>query len=216
MVENTIVNMWIPGGTSGLGKGVSDYFKDNFPEDLVITPTGKELDVRYPFFEEVDCDALIYFSGVNIDGLVREISLEDQNEIISVNCTGFINCLQACLPGMRRRGKGSILYISSYLAHRTLRGTGVYSASKAFSESIVKTIAVEEGRKGITANAIALGYFDGGMTSNVPEEILNEQLNKAPINTLGTIEDLSLTIFSLLGSSFTTGSILNMDGGISL
>ena len=85
------------------------------------------------------------------------MTAEQWQRDIDVNLTGAFRVVQACLPGMRERGHGRIVVISSGAARGGLPGQVAYAASKAGLLGMVKTIAAENARRGITANAVLPG-----------------------------------------------------------
>src|SRR5258705_264445 len=92
-------------------------------------------------------------------------------------------------------------------------GTGVYAATKAFNDNIVRTCALENSKYGITANSLQLGYFNAGLTYKVPQDILTKVINKIPMGRLGNGEDLITAIRFIFNSPYFTGVNLQLSGG---
>jgi 3-oxoacyl-[acyl-carrier protein] reductase len=93
-------------------------------------------------------------------------------------------------------------------------GTSIYSASKAFNDNLVKTIALENAKYHITSNSIQLGYFDGGLTNKVPESIMKQVMEQIPLKRLGAVEELLRAVKFLIETEYVTGSNLTMAGGL--
>ena len=144
------------GATGGLGEAIAQECE--FDGHNVIRLGSKDLDVRdfracQKFFNENLINVVINASGVNHDKFVHKLGQEDQyliNHLLEVNLKGSINVASACLPGMRDRGYGRIIYISSVLSTHNILGTALYSSCKAFIDRLVKSISAENISKGVT------------------------------------------------------------------
>ena len=117
---------------------------------------------------------------------------------------------------MRKNNYGRIILISSVLSSMAVPGTGVYSATKAFADSLVKTATVENLSKGITCNSIQLGYFDAGMAHEIPDKILDHVINKIPLKRLGNMQELFQTIDYLINTEYISGTSIKINGGINI
>ena len=95
---------------------------------------------------------------------------------------------------MRANGHGRIILASSITVDKNVMGTSVYAAAKAYYENLVKTIAIENANKGITANCIQLGYMDGGLTYTLPEDFIQKTIKTIPSQRLGTGKEIAQTI----------------------
>lgn len=117
---------------------------------------------------------------------------------------------------MRLNNYGRIIYFSSVVAHRPPAGTTAYAASKAALEGLTRAQAIELSRFGITVNCVAPGYFDAGMISSVEENIRQDIIKNTPAQRLGMAEELAETITHLSNrkTSFTTGQIIHINGGL--
>lgn len=210
-------NICIVGGSGGLGSKLTAILDKHY---YVKSLSSKELDIRNyksckEFFSNVSYDVVINLSGVNHDKFVHKLDQEDQyliNYLLEVNLHGSVNLASACLPGMRERGFGRIIYISSVLAKKNVLGTGLYSSCKAFIDRFTKSVSAENVAKGVTCNSIQLGYFDGGMTSklNSPDKFKEE----IPLKRWGTIEELYKTIDYIINTEYLTGANIPINGGL--
>lgn len=203
------------GGSGGLGKKVSEAL-----EGYKITSlSSKDLDIRSydkckEFFDSNEIDVVINLAGVNHDKFIHKLGKQDEymiNYILEVNLRGSVNIAAACLPGMRDRGYGRLIYISSVLATKIVPGTALYSSCKAFIDRFVKSASAENISKGVTVNSIQLGYFDGGLTYKLPNP--DEIKNSLPLKRWGTAKELVKTIEYFIQNEYATGMNLQLNGG---
>lgn len=205
------------GGSGGLGKTITKLLEK---KHTCISLGSKDCDVTSE--DEVnktlsifnDFETIIYLSVKNIDGQIHNQTEETCQEQIDVNIHGFLNVLRHCTPTFRENGIGRIIYISSILSTKQIRGTGIYSATKSFCESVVKTYSLENSKYGITANTIQLGYFEGGLTDKVPDNVLNEVINKIPLKRLGTVNEIVSVIETIINNEYLNGTTISITGGL--
>jgi NAD(P)-dependent dehydrogenase (short-subunit alcohol dehydrogenase family) len=206
------------GGTGGLGSKLTERLTDY----ELISLGSKDLDItdseaiQY-FFKNNNIDIVINMSGVNHDCFIHKLPLCDKNLInkqIDVNIKGTLNILSSCLSNMRNNFYGRIITISSVLAEKPVVSTGVYAGCKGFIDSLVKVVALENASKNITCNSIQLGYFDGGLTYNIPENFRQSVLDTIPMNRWGTIDELENIIRFLINTPYVTGTNIKINGGI--
>ena len=211
--------MLILGGTGGLGKELTKAFE----EDYEVTSLGsKDLDItdfrKLELYFHVNVyDVVINLSGYNHDSFLHkydEDMIHEAKRQLDVNTLGNVNLLAACLPKMRENKYGRIILASSVLSSKPVVGTSVYSASKSFIDSLVKTCALENCSKGITCNAIQMGYFDGGMAHRLPEKFQTIIKRKIPMARFGSIQELKDTIVYLINTEYVTGTSLKINGGL--
>jgi acetoacetyl-CoA reductase len=137
---------------------------------------------------------------------------------IDVNLTGAFRVIQACLPGMRERGYGRIVVISSVAAAAGLPGQVAYAASKAGLLGLVKTVAAENIGHGITANAILPGMIATEKVQAMPPEVLERVTEFQPSGRLGAPEEVAGLVLYLTSdeAGYVTGQDILIDGGMSL
>jgi 3-oxoacyl-[acyl-carrier protein] reductase len=201
------------GGSSGLAKKALPNLNNYTIEAL----SSKDCDVRdYESVKEKikTADVVIYFSVINYDNLITNLVYEEVNHAIDVNIKGFINTLKACGTEFKEKKSGKVIYISSILSSDPIRGTGMYSASKAFCDTLVKVFAKENGKYGITCNSIQLGYFDGGLTYKVPESVLDTVKKQIPVNRFGDTAELASLIDQIIKNDYLNGSVIKLSGGL--
>jgi NAD(P)-dependent dehydrogenase (short-subunit alcohol dehydrogenase family) len=203
------------GGTGGLGTKLISNIGDEYDCIVIgskLCDVTNEESVK-KFINNIDFDIIVYLSVKNIDGFIHKHSSENIDTQISVNINGFLNVLRHSTEKMREKKFGRVIYISSVLSKNPIRGTGIYSASKAFCDNLIKTYSLENSKYGITANSIQLGYFDGGLTEKVPTEILDGVLKSIPLKRLGDVSEMSKLIKTIIDVEYINGTNLSITGG---
>lgn len=203
------------GGTGGLGSQLVNLLSTEYE---CVSIGSKICDVTNDnsvkeFINKTDFDIIIYLSVKNIDGLIHKQTLDNVTKQLDVNLNGFINVIRHSTEKMRTNKFGRIIYISSVLSKNPIRGTGIYSASKAFCDNLIKTYSLENSKYGITANSIQLGYFDGGLTERVPEDVLSNVLKSIPLKRLGYVSEMSNLIKTIIETEYINGTNISITGG---
>jgi 3-oxoacyl-[acyl-carrier protein] reductase len=160
-------------------------------------------------------DILVNNAGINRDGLLHKASAENWEAVVAVNLTGPFNCTKAVLPGMRTRGYGRIVNMSSLTARIGIFGTGYYATTKAGLIGLTKVTAVENATKGITCNALAPGYINTDMMNKYPAEQNAKLIATIPVGRFAEpteVADAALFLASD-SSSYITGAVLDINGG---
>lgn len=161
-------------------------------------------------------DVLINNAGISKNGMSWKLTSADFNEVIAVNLTAPFLLCHGLIPAMRSNNFGRIINISSVVAQTGVPGTAAYAASKAGILGLTKTIAKELASQPITCNALALGYFDQGMISEVSPEMQEQIISQIPKNKLGGVETVLAAIDWLLKeeSDYVTGQTISLNGGL--
>jgi 3-oxoacyl-[acyl-carrier protein] reductase len=156
-------------------------------------------------------------------GIVRAMTIAKMNitdwaRDLAVNLTGPFNTIKACLPGMLEQGWGRIINISSIAGTMGGAGQCSYAATKAGLIGLTKTAALEGARKGVTANAVVLGVFDGGSFYEVAPEFRERIIKRLAMRRTGTPQELSNVVVFLASeeSSYITGEAIEVSGGAGL
>lgn len=160
-------------------------------------------------------DILINNAGITHDSSLHKMTYEQWRTVIDVDLGGCFNTCRAVIGGMRARGFGRIVNISSVNALSGQFGQTNYCAAKAGIIGFTKALALEGASRGITANAIAPGYTDTGMVGAVPEKILQDIVAHVPVGRLAKPEEIARGILFLVDdkAEFVTGVTLSINGG---
>lgn len=161
-------------------------------------------------------DVLINNAGITIDNFLTKMAIDDWNKVIAINLTGTFNCAKAVAPIMMEKGKGCIVNVSSVVGVYGNIGQSNYVASKAGVIGLTKAWAKEFGKKGIRVNAVAPGFIKTPMTDKVPDKVIEYMVSKTPMSRMGEAYEVANAILFLVSdeSSFITGHILHVDGGL--
>jgi 3-oxoacyl-[acyl-carrier protein] reductase len=160
---------------------------------------------------------LINNAGIAGEGILATFPAVDATRIIEVNLLGVLYMTRAFLRQLlATKGGGRIINISSIVGLRGYTGLSAYSASKAGIDGLTRAVAREVGRRGITCNSIAPGYFLTEMSKTLLPAQRAQIINRTPLNRLGEPLDMLEAVKFLLseGASFITGQTLVIDGGI--
>lgn len=157
--------------------------------------------------------ALVNNAGITRDNVFPFISRVDWNEVIATSLTGFYNVTQSVLPSMLRNRYGNIVNVSSTAGLAGAQGQTNYSAAKAGLIGATKSLALEVAKRKIRVNAVAPGFIETEMTSNLDKEKLTKVI---PMNRFGLAEEVAKVISFLLSddSSYITGETLSVNGGL--
>ncbi len=159
-------------------------------------------------------DILVNNAAINVLMPVSEYSQEDWDRVIEVDLTGCFVLIRRLLPGMKQRGRGSIVNVTSIAAFIGNAREGPYAAAKAALHSLARSVAVEGGPFGVRANAVAPGIIESRFVSKdaARYEALAAQ---APLRRIGRAEEVAEAIVFLASerSSYVTGEVLNVSGG---
>ncbi len=161
-------------------------------------------------------DILVNNVGITRDTLLMRMTEEQWDAVISVNLKSVFNLTKAVINFMLKQKSGSIINMSSIVGVSGNAGQTNYSASKAGMIGFTKSIAKETGSRNIRCNAIAPGFIITEMTENLPEDVINEWVNKIPLKRGGTPEDVAHTALFLASdlSSYVTGQTIHVCGGM--
>jgi 3-oxoacyl-[acyl-carrier protein] reductase len=161
-------------------------------------------------------DILVNNAGVAKDNLALRMKKDDWDLVIATNLTGAFLAIQQVLQGMMRERWGRIINISSVVGEMGNAGQANYAASKAGLIGLTKTLAQEMGSRNITVNAVAPGYIETDMTSNLSAELKEKMLANIPLKRMGRAEDVAAAVKFLASeeAAYITGHVLDVNGGI--
>ncbi len=231
----------VTGGTRGIGEAISKALNDagykvaanyagnddaaNKFKDETGIPVYKwdvsDFDACAEGIGKVESDlgpveVLVNNAGITRDGMFHRMTKEHWDAVINTNLSGLFNMTRHVWEGMRERGFGRIISISSVNGQKGQMGQVNYSAAKAGDIGFTKALAQEGAFKGITVNAVCPGYIGTEMVRAVPEEVLKEKiLPLIPVGRLGEPEEIGRCVVFLASdeAGFITGSSLSANGG---
>ncbi|MDR9484511.1 MULTISPECIES: acetoacetyl-CoA reductase [Sediminimonas] len=160
-------------------------------------------------------DVVVANAGITRDAPFHKMTPEQWQQVIDTNLTGVFNTVHPIWPGMRERGFGRVIVISSINGQKGQFAQANYAATKAGDLGIVKSLAQEGAAKGITANAICPGYIATEMVMAVPEKVRDSIVAQIPTGRLGEPEEIArcVTFLASDDASFINGSTISANGG---
>ena len=163
-----------------------------------------------------DVDILVNNAGITRDGVLHRMTKDNWDAVIRTNLDSVFNLTRLVIEGMRKRGFGRIISISSVNGRKGQLGQANYSAAKAGLLGFTKAVAQEGAAKGITCNVIAPGYINTEMVQAVPKDVLEAKiLPQIPVGRLGSAEEIArcVAFLSADDAGFITGACLDANGG---
>jgi acetoacetyl-CoA reductase len=230
----------VTGGTRGIGYAIAERLKaDGFRvavgyagNEAAAQTCCRDLDVmavKGNVGEFDDCaravkeveaalgpiDVLVNNAGITRDAMLHKMTPQQWNEVIFVNLASIFNMSRQVIDGMRERGYGRIINISSINGQKGQMGQTNYSAAKAGVIGFTKALAQETANKGITVNAVAPGYIDTEMVAAVPPNVMERIVGAIPVGRLGKAQEIAACVAFLAreDASFITGACLTANGG---
>lgn len=160
-------------------------------------------------------DILINNAGITRDGMFHRVTPEQWREVIDTNLSGVFNMTHPVWPGMRERGFGRVIIISSINGQKGQMGQVNYAASKAGELGFARALSLEGARAGITVNAICPGYIATDMVMAVPEKVRDSIIAQIPVGRLGETSEIARCVVFLASeeAGFITGATLAANGG---
>ena len=161
-------------------------------------------------------DILVNNAGITKDNLLLRMSKDDWDSVLDINLNSVFYSTKSVLRPMLKQKFGRIINVTSVVGVMGNPGQGNYAASKAGVIGFTKSIAKEVAHKGITCNAIAPGFIETDMISSLPKEYLDNIIGMIPQKKLGRPQDVGAlaAFFASDMSTYITGQVVNIDGGI--
>ncbi|MEK9754456.1 MAG: SDR family NAD(P)-dependent oxidoreductase [Rhodospirillaceae bacterium] len=186
-----------------------DYLAIDFADTAATEAFAKEARALAP-------DILINNAGINKIGAFAEIAPEDFRRIQQVNVTAPFILIAAVIDGMKAKGWGRIVNISSIWGKISKEFRASYSSSKFAIDGMTAALSAEVAKHGILANCVAPGFIDTELTRRVlGDDGIAELVSKVPIGRLGTVEEVATFVAWLAGpdNTFISGQNIAIDGG---
>jgi acetoacetyl-CoA reductase len=213
----------VTGAAAGIGSAIADRLRaDGLEVTTIDRAEGCDHTLDLVADELPDLSAIdVCVSNAAITDTIapaHRMTAEQWARDIDVNLTGAFRAVQACLSGMRERRWGRVVVISSGGAISGLPGQVAYSASKAGLLGMVKTLAAEGVRRGITANAVLPGMVATEKVLAMPAEILERVRESLPAGRLAEPSEVAGLVSYLAseGAAYVTGQAIGIDGGAAL
>lgn len=223
----------ITGASRGIGKFLFDRYSQN--KDVCgtyLTTVPKTLE-QGNFFqvdvssrESVECFfqtmndklvdiVLINCAGISYNCFTHKSEPEKWRRVVETNLIGTYHMIRFALPLMRCQNYGRIINFSSVIAQKGTPGVSAYAASKAGLWGLTRSLAQENGSKGITINNINLGYVQAGMgVEQVPKAFQNIIKEQIPSKEFCTLSDILKTVDYLIDTPYINGTSIDLNGGL--
>lgn len=161
-------------------------------------------------------DILVNNAGITRDTLIMKMSEKDWDDVLNVNLKGTFVCTQKVCRSMLKQREGVIINISSVIGISGNPGQSNYAASKGGIIAYTKSAAKEFSSRNVRVNAVAPGFIETEMTSQLPQAVIENYLESIPLKRAGTAVDVAnLCIFlASEDASYITGQTINVDGGL--
>ena len=161
-------------------------------------------------------DILVNNAGITKDTLLMRMSEEQWDAVINVNLKSVFNFTKAVSAVMLRQKSGSIISMSSVVGVSGNAGQANYAASKAGIIGFTKSLAKEIASRNILVNAVAPGFIETNMTDVLKDDVKQEIAKNIPLKRMGTTQDVANVVKFLASddSSYITGQVINVDGGM--
>ncbi|MEM6416110.1 MAG: acetoacetyl-CoA reductase [Pseudomonadota bacterium] len=230
----------VTGGTRGIGLAISEGLKSNGFKVAATYAGNDEAATAFsdktgiPAFkwdvgdyaackegvekiesEHGPTDILVNNAGITRDAMFHKLSPEQWNEVIRADLDSVFNMSHQVFPGMRSRGFGRIVNISSINGQKGQMGQTNYSAAKAGMIGFTRALAQEGAFKGVTVNAIAPGYIATDMVAKIDDKVKESIVSQIPVGRLGEADEIARCVAFLAddAAGFITGSVLTANGG---
>lgn len=219
----------VTGGASGIGRATAELLQAKGVETAVLDLQGgvhcdvsDEASVARAVAEVRQTlgpiDILVNAAGIAAGGPISEDRYVDSwHGSLAVNLTGAMHMVRACLEDLQRDGAGRIVNIASTEALGAGRMTGPYTVAKHAVVGFTRSLAVDLGRSGVTANCVCPGATLTGMTAVIPEADRNTFARRnIPVGRYGRPEEIAHMIVALTApeASFVNGAVIAVDGGM--
>ena len=179
-----------------------------------------ETEALVPRVEEAmgQLDMLVANAGVTKDNLFVQLRDEDWEQVIAINLSATFRLARAAVRGMMRRRFGRVIAITSVVGSTGNPGQANYVAAKAGITGMIKSIAQEYAKRGVTANCVAPGFIVTPMTDKLNDKQRETIMAKIPASRAGTVEEVAAAVAFLASNeaAYVTGQTLHVNGGMAM
>src|SRR6195256_1295010 len=209
---------------SGTRREVLDQLAGELKHRVHVLPCNladkDEVEALVPKAEEAmgKLDILVANAGITKDNLMVQLRDEDWDQVVAVNLTATFRLARAAVRGMMRRRFGRVIGIASVVGVTGNPGQSNYIASKAGLIGMIKSVAAEYARRGVTANAIAPGFIASAMTDKLNDKQRDAILARVPAGRLGSGTDVAAAAVYLASeeAGYVSGQTIHVNGGMAM
>jgi len=195
--------------TIGLDEDMNAYYKVDVSDSKAV----KEMIASIK--NSLSQIVLLNCAGISYNSFAHKADIEKWGRVIDVNLKGTFNVIHEVLSLMREQGYGRIINFSSVIASLPTPGVSAYAASKAGLVGLTKSLAAENAAKGITVNAINLGYVNIGMGVNdVPAAYQEKMKTQIPAGRFCEPEEVYNTVKYLIQTEYVNGATIDINGAL--
>lgn len=196
-----------------------DCIQLDLTDETSVTACRDYVQEKYPSFS-----GLVYASGAHIEQpWVADTSMAQWRAVIAIELLGFAALMHHFIPLFRHLGGGAIVCVSTFANYAYQTGDALSSVPKAGVESLMRSVALEYGRYGIRANAVAPGIINAGLGAEFQDTLYTPEAwdsvrKKVPLRRFGEADEVARAVRFLISAeaSYITGNTLIVDGGIHL
>ncbi len=202
-------------------ESIKNNFKEYGNEVLILKADVSKFDECENLVKETiskfgKIDVLVNNAGITKDGLIAMMKEEAFDRVIDINLKGTFNMTRNVVPYMMKKRCGNIVNISSVVGVAGNAGQSNYAASKAGIIGFTKSLAKELSARNIRVNAVAPGFIDTDMTSVLTDKVKENIYAQIPLKRMGDTKEVANVVYFLSNdeSSYITGQVINVDGGM--
>jgi 3-oxoacyl-[acyl-carrier protein] reductase len=209
---------------SGTRREVLDQLATELGERVHVLPCNladaAETEALVPRVEEAmgQLDILVANAGITRDNLLVQLRDEDWEQVIAINLSATFRLARAALRGMMRRRFGRVIAITSVVGTTGNPGQANYVAAKAGIAGMIKAMAQEYAKRGVTANCVAPGFIVTPMTDKLNDKQRETIVAKIPASRAGTPAEVAAAVVFLASNEagYVTGQTLHVNGGMAM
>jgi 3-oxoacyl-[acyl-carrier protein] reductase len=209
---------------SGTRREILDTLAAELRERVHVLPCNladpAETETLVPRAEEAmgQLDILVANAGLTRDNLLVQLRDEDWEQVIAVNLSATFRLARAAVRGMMRRRFGRVIAITSVVGTTGNPGQANYIAAKAGTTGMVKAMAQEYAKRGVTANCVAPGFIVTPMTDKLNDKQREVIVGKIPAGRAGSPEEVAAAVVFLASNeaAYVTGQTLHVNGGMAM